>query len=231
MPMPAELSHPDTQIEALWYTRCPVPSASSLAIDNGWLDAEFEPDGISVASLRASAERGVRESHFDHSQADSFRQGGNIPPIWTRSRGGDTALVAISWTDEYQAVIAMPGAGIESPADLRGRRLGLPRRVNDQIDYWRAMCLLGYLSTLSLAGLGPDLRTLKHCDRHHFQVTDVSLVDQLLDVGMRWREAVSLCSHRRSVRLRRGRAHFFTFGRIRRKGLLDQDVLAGLQCA
>ena len=152
--MPTELPHPDTQVEELWYTRCPVPSASSLAIDNGWLDAEFEPDGISVASLRASAERGVRESHFDHSQADSFRQGGNIPPIWTRSRGGDTALVAISWTDEYQAVIAMPGAGIEGPADLRGRRLGLPRRVNDQIDYWRAMCLRGYLSALSLAGLG-----------------------------------------------------------------------------
>jgi ABC-type nitrate/sulfonate/bicarbonate transport system substrate-binding protein len=140
-------------IEALWYTRCPVPTASSLAIDHGWLDDEFEADGIAIASLRASAEQNVRESHFDHSQADSFRQGGNIPPIWTRSRGGDNALVAISWTDEYQAVIAMPGAGIETVADLRGRRLALPRRVNDQIDFWRAMCLRGYLSALSIEGM------------------------------------------------------------------------------
>ncbi len=141
-------------VEALWYTRCPVPSASSLAIDHGWLDDEFERDGITVASLRASDSQNVRESHFDHSQADSFRQGGNIPPIWTRSQDGDTALVAISWTDEYQAVIARPDSGIETVADLRGRRLGLPRRVNDRIDYWQAMCLRGYLSALGLAGLG-----------------------------------------------------------------------------
>ncbi len=155
--MPADPSPPAAEavsdVEELWYTRCPVPSASSLAIEHGWLDDEFEPDGIAVASLRASTERSVRESHFDHTQADSFRQGGNIPPIWTRSRGGDTALVAISWTDEYQAVITLPNSGIESVGDLRGRRLGLPRRVNDQIDYWRAMCLRGYLSALSITGL------------------------------------------------------------------------------
>jgi ABC-type nitrate/sulfonate/bicarbonate transport system substrate-binding protein len=156
--MPADPSPPvagaAANVAELWYTRCPVPSASSLAIDHGWLDDEFEFDGIAVTSLRASTERSVRESHFDHTQADSFRQGGSIPPIWTRSRGGDTALVAISWTDEYQAVIALPGSGIETVGDLRGRRLGLPRRVNDQIDYWRAMCLRGYLSALSTAGLG-----------------------------------------------------------------------------
>ncbi len=166
--MPADL-------EALWYTRCPVPSASSLAIDHGWLDAEFAPDGIEVASLRASARRGVRESHFDHSQADSFRQGGNIPPIWTRSRGGDTALVAVSWTDEYQAVIALPGAGIESVGDLRGRRLGLPRRVNDQIDFWRAMCLRGYLSALSLAGL----------DAHDVELVDLPVEETYIGDGAR----------------------------------------------
>ena len=54
-------------------------------ISQGWLDEEFARDGIKVASLRASGERSVRESHFDHTQPDSFRQGGNIPPIWTRS--------------------------------------------------------------------------------------------------------------------------------------------------
>lgn len=153
--MPADPSPPATEaeIETLWYTRCPVPSASSLAIDHGWLDDEFEPDGIAVASLRASTERSVRESHFDHTQANSFRQGGNIPPIWARSRGGDTALVAISWTDEYQAVITLPNSGVEVVSDLRDRRMGLPRRVNDQIDYWRAMCLRGYLSALSITGL------------------------------------------------------------------------------
>jgi ABC-type nitrate/sulfonate/bicarbonate transport system substrate-binding protein len=142
-----------TAVKALWYTRCPVPTASSLAIDRGWLDEEFAPDGISVSSLRASEARQVRESHFDHSQDNSVRDGGNIPPIWTRARGGDTCLIAITWVDEYQAIVARPGAGIESVKNLRGRRLAVPRRVNDQIDYWRAMCLHGYQSALSTEGM------------------------------------------------------------------------------
>ena len=164
--MPADALDPLTEtaapgIGALWYTRCPVPTASSLAIDLGWLDDEFADDGITVSSLRASDDKAVRESHFDHNQTDSFRQGGNIPPIWTRSHGGDIALVAISWVDEYQALIAMPGSGIDSVKDLRGRRLGMPRRVNDQIDFWRAICLRAYLSALSLEGMdGGDVELI-----------------------------------------------------------------------
>lgn len=148
-----ERTHAVAGVNALWYTRCPVPTASSLAIDYGWLDEEFERDGITVSSLRASGEQGVRESHFDHTKSNSFRQGGNIPPIWTRARGGDTALVALSWVDENQAIISMPESGIRTVKDLGGRRLALPRRLNDQIDFWRAMCLRGYLSALALEGM------------------------------------------------------------------------------
>lgn len=140
-------------VEALWYTRCPVPTASSVAIEEGLLDGEFAPEGIAVRSLRSSSSQKVRESHFDHNMADSFREGGSIPPIWTRARGGKTKLIGTNWVDEYQAIIALPAAGIADAAALRGRRLGLPRRLNDEIDYWRAMCLRGYESALSTAGL------------------------------------------------------------------------------
>ena len=139
----------------LWYTRCPLPTASGVAIDLGMLDEAFRPDGITVASLNASPDMKVREAHFDHGQANLFRQGGNIPPIWSRSRGADTVLVATNFIDEYQAIVAMPGSGVNEPADLRGRRLGLPRRANDSIDYWRAMCLKGFHSALRVAGLAP----------------------------------------------------------------------------
>jgi ABC-type nitrate/sulfonate/bicarbonate transport system substrate-binding protein len=143
-------------ILALWYTRCPVPTASSLAIAQGWLDDEFAPDGITVASLRASADPSVRESHFDHTQAASFRQGGNIPPIWTRSRGADVRLIGLSWAEQYQAIVTQKGSGIAGPEDLEGRRLGLARRLNDQIDFWHATALRGYDSTLRHAGLSLD---------------------------------------------------------------------------
>jgi ABC-type nitrate/sulfonate/bicarbonate transport system substrate-binding protein len=123
-------------IKGLWYTRCPVPTASSVAIDHGWLDAEFSADGINISSLRASESPGVRESHFDHQQPDSFRQGGNTPPIWTRANGGDVALIGLTWVEEYQAIITLPETGIRSAKDLRGRRIGLPRRINDQIEFF-----------------------------------------------------------------------------------------------
>jgi ABC-type nitrate/sulfonate/bicarbonate transport system substrate-binding protein len=152
---PPQAAERDTVTE-LWYTRCPVPTASSIAISQGWLDEEFAPDGIKVASLRASGERSVRESHFSHTQADSFRQGGNIPPIWTRSRGSDVRLIGLSWAEQYQAILTLPGSGIHGPDDLKGRRLALARRLNDQIDFWRATSLRGYDSTLRHVGLSLD---------------------------------------------------------------------------
>jgi ABC-type nitrate/sulfonate/bicarbonate transport system substrate-binding protein len=139
--------------ETLWYTRCPVPTASSIAIARGWLDEEFASDGIRVSSLRESNSPEIRESHFSHTQENSFRQGGNIPPIWARSIGHDVSLIGLSSVDRFQAVIALPDSGIEKPADLRGRRIGLPRRLNDQIDFWRATSLRGILTTLEIAGL------------------------------------------------------------------------------
>jgi len=65
-------------------------------------------------------------------------------------------MVATSWLDEYQAVIALPESGIHGGLDLRGKRLGVPCRPGEQIDYWRAMCLRGYRNALELAGVSPD---------------------------------------------------------------------------
>ena len=156
--IPSTLAHdaPARAVGELWYTRCPVPTASSLAIASGWLDEEFAPDAIAVASLRSSTDDRVRESHFDHTQADSFRQGGNIPPIWTRSRGSDVRLIGLSWAHQYQAIVALPGSGIGGPEELRGRRVGIARRVNDQIDFWHATSLRGFDSTLRHVGLSLD---------------------------------------------------------------------------
>ncbi|HEY4095803.1 MAG TPA: ABC transporter substrate-binding protein [Baekduia sp.] len=141
-------------VSELWYTRCPVPTASSIAISQGWLDDEFAPDNITVASLRASGATTVRESHFDHTQADSFRQGGNIPPIWTRSRGNDLRLIGLSWAEQYQAIVTLPGSGIEGPEDLRGKRFGRTRHINDKIDFWHASALRGLTWALQAGGLG-----------------------------------------------------------------------------
>lgn len=141
------------QLDTLWFTRCPVPTASGVALQQGWLEDEFAPDGIAVTCLRNSADRAIRESHFTHSLGNSFRQGGNAPAIYARSEGADTILLGLHWMPQYQGLLTMPGSGIAALADLKGRRLGVPVRVNDKIDFWRAISLQGYTNALRLAGL------------------------------------------------------------------------------
>ncbi len=143
-------------ITTLWYTRCPVPTAFSIAIHLGWIEEEFAADQIKVASLLSSTARSTRESHFAHSQADSFRHGGNIPPLWAFAQGSDVRLIALSWNDEPQLVLTRPDSGIKTVADLKGRRLCVPRRLNDSIDFWQATVRRGYESALSIAGLDND---------------------------------------------------------------------------
>ena len=140
----------------LWYTRCPVPTAFSIAVQNGWLDEEFRTDGIKIQSLASSTDPKIRQSHFEQTQRNFFRHGGNIPPLVSRSRGTDVRLIGLSWTDTHELLLTKPGSGIDSPADLRGKRLSVPRRTGDSVDFWRATVLRGYEKALDLAGLTED---------------------------------------------------------------------------
>jgi len=139
---------------SVWYTRCPAPTPVSLAAQLGWIDETFAAHGIAVTSIRDSKDPAVLQSHYTHALDWSFRQGGNIPPIWARSGGRETRIVGITTTDEFQAVVALPASGIRSAADLRGRRIGVPRLPDGAIvDFQRATALKGIVSALSLEGL------------------------------------------------------------------------------
>lgn len=74
---------PDT----LWFTRCPVPTATGVAADRGWLAREFAPDGIAVRSLQDADPGADRATHFTHALPGLFREGGNVPALWARARG------------------------------------------------------------------------------------------------------------------------------------------------
>lgn len=143
-------------IDTVWYTRCPVPTAFSLAVEQGWIDSAAAGEGLIARSLSASTDPKVRQAHFDQNLSAFFRHGGNIPPIVARSRGVDVRVIGLSWADVPQQLLTLPGSGIGAPGDLRGRRLSLPRRVNSSVDFVRATVLRGYEKALAVAGLGLD---------------------------------------------------------------------------
>ncbi|MFE4513360.1 ABC transporter substrate-binding protein [Kitasatospora sp. NPDC056783] len=138
--------------ETLWFTRCPVPTATGIAADQGWLAREFAPEGIAVRSLQEVPPEVAADHHYTHALTGLFREGGNVPALWARSRGEATRLVGLTWIEERQVVLVRAGSGITEPAQLRGLRLAIPRH-GIGIDFWRAMALAGFRGALGLAGL------------------------------------------------------------------------------
>jgi ABC-type nitrate/sulfonate/bicarbonate transport system substrate-binding protein len=140
-------------VETLWYTRCPTPSAATVAIREGWLEAEFAQDGVAVRSLASSRDRAVHLSHYQHTQANSFRFGGYVPPLIAASRGADLRVIGLAWPDRAAAVLTLPGRVAPGAPALKGLRLAVPRRARESIDWWRASVLDGYHHALLATGL------------------------------------------------------------------------------
>lgn len=103
-------------IDTLWFTRCPAPTPASIAIRNAWLRDEFAPDGIEVLSLAASKDKSVHLSHYRHTQPNSFRFGGYVPPLISCARGRDVKIIGL---------LAGPNGGNRRPGGFEhphGRR-------------------------------------------------------------------------------------------------------------
>ncbi|KFL29627.1 desulfurase [Devosia riboflavina] len=158
-------------ISEIWYTRCPVPTPVGLAVQLGFLEEAFAKEGVKLNSIIDSKDRAIRSSHFDHHLNYSFRHGGNVPPIRARSEGNPTRLVGITWTDEFQAIITLPGSGIKTTKDLVGRRFGIARRPPGIVDFMAATALKGLVSALSLEGLS----------HKQVEIVDIALTDSVLD--------------------------------------------------
>ncbi len=145
------------QVSSLWYTRCAVPTASSLAFQQNWLQQSFAAIDITLDSVRASEDDAIRASHYDNSLPNQFREGGNVPAIWAKSIGQPTVVVGITWVEEFQAIVVRADSPLASAADLRGRRLGLPKQQGSElVDHGRASALHGFVTTLEVAGIATD---------------------------------------------------------------------------
>jgi ABC-type nitrate/sulfonate/bicarbonate transport system substrate-binding protein len=148
-------------VDKIWFTRCPVPTATGLAYKLGWLTKEFEADGISVSTLQEDAPRSeLSRHHYDHELATLIREGGNLLAIPARAQGAPSRLVGLTWIDEGQSIIVRPDSGITDPSHLKGKRVALPAFVEHPIpahargsSIGRGMALAGFRGALASVGL------------------------------------------------------------------------------
>ncbi|MGY1487778.1 ABC transporter substrate-binding protein [Methylobacillus pratensis] len=149
-------------VDQIWFTRCPVPTATGIAYKLGWLDEEFAKDGITVSTLQ-DGPREYNRHHYDHQLPTLIREGGNLLAIAARAQYAPTRLIGLTWIDEWQAILVRPDSGITEPHQLKGKRLALPAFVDHPIkdhvrgsSIARGMSLHGYKGALGIAGLTLD---------------------------------------------------------------------------
>lgn len=136
----------------IWYTRCPVPTASGVAFQRRMFDDAFAGTPYEVRNIKELGLAGAN-THFDHSLDASFREGGGSPPMWARVNGSDTQLLGITFMDEILGIFVRADDSARTVADLAGRRLALPVWPKLIFNFLRFAAEKGFHSALSLHGL------------------------------------------------------------------------------
>jgi ABC-type nitrate/sulfonate/bicarbonate transport system substrate-binding protein len=143
----------DRPIREIWHARCPVPTPLNLAVQLGWVQQALQHDGeVLLRSLPETSDPVEPTLYHESTQPNSFRQGGSVPAIWARANGQRTRVIGLSWTDEFQAIIALPDRAIGSIRELRGRRIGIPKHAVT-IDHSRAAALRAFGAILATEGM------------------------------------------------------------------------------
>lgn len=145
-----------SDLDKIWYTRCPVPTASGLAHALGWLTDEFAAAGVDLGVLHDAGPE-LADRHYDHRLQGLFREGGNVPAMAARAEGAPTRLIGLTWIDEWQSILVLPDSGIVDAASLPDARIALPRWAETRArSFPRAMALHGVKEALAREGLALD---------------------------------------------------------------------------
>ena len=150
---------------ALYYTRCPVPTASGIAFQRRMFDSVFQSTDYEVRDLRELGPA-HRNAHYTHSIRHFFREGGGAPPVWARARGVDSVLLGITFMEETLGIFVRTDDSATTIPDLTGRRFALPVWPKLVFNFWRFAALKGIVSALRV---------------HAMTVQDIDVVDVLED--------------------------------------------------
>jgi ABC-type nitrate/sulfonate/bicarbonate transport system substrate-binding protein len=123
--------------EEVYYTNCPLVSASNVDQELGWTKEEFKKIGIKYLYLRARKENDWYP-HYIHNLDNIIRFGGLFPPIHVHADIRRTVLLGVTHAPhEGGCMIVRSRDDIYRMVELKGKKIGLSRSQNKiKTDWW-----------------------------------------------------------------------------------------------
>ena len=122
----------------VYYTNCPLISASNVDQELGWTREEFKKLGVKFAFMRS-----VRETdwypHYIHNQDNLIRFGGLFPPIDVHADARRTRLLGVTHVPyEGGCMLVRAKDNLFRMSDLKGKKIALSKSLNTlKNDWWR----------------------------------------------------------------------------------------------
>ena len=121
----------------VYYTNCPLISASNIDQELGWTKEEFKKIGIKYAYLRSRRENDFYP-HYIHNLDNLIRFGGLFPPIAVHADIRRTRLLGVTQVYEGGCMLVRSRDDIYRMSDLKGKKIGLSKSLNTiKNDWWR----------------------------------------------------------------------------------------------
>ncbi len=121
----------------VYYTNCPLVSASNVDQELGWTREEFKKIGVKYAFLRSRRENNWYP-HYIHNLDNLIRFGGLFPPVHVHADIRRTRLLGATHVYEGGCMLVRARDKIYRMKDLKGKKIGLTKSLNTiKNDWWR----------------------------------------------------------------------------------------------
>jgi hypothetical protein len=120
----------------VYYTNCPLVSASNVDQELGWVREEYKKIGVKYAFLRS-----VRENdwypHYIHNLDNLIRFGGLFPPVNVHADIRRTRLLGVTHAPKEGGVMMVRARDdIYHMSELKGKKIGLSKSMNQVKNDW-----------------------------------------------------------------------------------------------
>ena len=138
----------------VYYTNCPLVSASNIDQELGWTNEEYLKIGVEFAYFRSRPETDWYP-HYIHNQENLIRFGGLFPPIHVHADYRRTRMLGLTHVPwEGGCMMVRARDNLFQMSDLKGKKIGITKSLNTlKNDWWRIQEHQGILAMLRLNGM------------------------------------------------------------------------------